>query len=581
MAWVEVDSNLIPQTSLHLLIVEDTPADAELLVMTLETAGVTFSYDTADAAPQCQNLLQQYRYDAVLSDYRLPGFTGQQVLQWLHQSGQQIPLILVTGNLGEEAAVECIKAGMTDYVLKDRLFRLPMVLGRSLQEYNLRQQRQAAVAQLRQQAHREWFLNQMSRTLNSSLNPSDILQKIVHLTGECFEVDRVVLFSAQADQFRVLTEWRLNQQVVPLQGHDYSLATGFSSLPLVTPLAYCPIHAPNFSAMPHSLQRLQAIERAQVQSILQVPIWIHDTLFGGIALHTTLHQRCFTDAEIHLLKGIADHAAMALYNAQSYERLEQLVQERTQELEQAKLLAESANRAKSEFLAGVSHELRTPLSGILSLCQVLQQPFLGPLTPKQQQYVATIFNSGQHLLELINDLQDLGVVEAGRESLNLQPLLVEKICQTCLSLVRERARNRGLDVLLQIDPGVTTCVADERRLKQILFNLLANAVKFTESGSITLAVVSHSDSIEFRVVDTGIGIAEADQALIFEPFQQLNSRLKHSTEGTGLGLALARHLARLHGGDLTVFSIPERGSCFTVTLDQQLVTSNLPTSSIT
>lgn len=577
MPWVEVDANLIPQTHLHLLIVEDTPADAELLVMALETAGVKFTYDTADLAAVCLELLERHRYHAVLSDYRLPGFTGQQVLEWLHQSGQEIPLILVTGNLGEEAAVECIKAGMTDYVLKDRLFRLPMVLGRSLQEYNLRQQRQAAVAQLRQQAQREQFLNQISRTLNSSLDPTDILHKIVHLTGDCFEVDRVVIFSVDQQRSQVLTEWRVNDQVIPLQGNDYGLAASLDDLPLVSPLAYCPLHAPNYAALPHSLSRLQAIEQAQIQSVLQVPIWIHDRLFGGLALHTTSHQRCFSDAEIHLLKGIADHAAMALYNAQSYERLEQLVQERTRELEQAKVLAESASRAKSEFLAGVSHELRTPLTGILSLCQVLQQPFLGPLTPKQQQYIATISASGQHLLELINDLLDLGMVEAGRETLNFQSLSVEKLCQTCLSLVRERARSRGLDIGLKLGPEVTTCVADERRLKQILFNLLANAVKFTESGSITLEVAASSDTVQFQVIDTGIGIAAADQDIIFEPFQQLNSRLKHTAEGTGLGLALARHLARLHGGDLTVFSVPDRGSCFTVTLNQPSVAAQRST----
>lgn len=240
-------------------------------------------------------------------------------------------------------------------------------------------------------------------------------------------------------------------------------------------------------------------------------------------------------------------------------------------------VAQAKIRAKTEFLAHITHELRTPLNGILGMSQMLQRQIFGALNPKQQDYLKRIYGSGEHLLELIDDILDLSKVEAGKEQLKLAPISVTDVCQSCLKLVQERAFDKGLQLTSDIEPEAKICIADKRRLKQMLINLLSNAVKFTPSGSISLIVRQLPDGIYFTVADTGIGIPPEDMHLLFQPFQQLDNQLKLDVKGTGLGLALTRNLARLHGGDVTAKSTLGKGSQFTIFLPQ-VPTGYVPSS---
>lgn len=254
-------------------------------------------------------------------------------------------------------------------------------------------------------------------------------------------------------------------------------------------------------------------------------------------------------------------------------RLEQLVKQRTEELETQQLIAEAANQAKTEFLANMSHELRTPLTSIIGMSSLLDKQIFGSLNDKQQQYVSIISTCSYQLLDLINDLLDLAKIEAGREELNLEAIAIEEVCQNCLSLIRQQAINRGLQLKLVIETDLIICIADKRRLKQILLNLLSNAIKFTDAGSITLSVNKGLGYLQFAVIDTGIGISQEGLGDLFQPFQQLDGSINRKYEGTGLGLALTRNLAQLHGGDITVESELRCGSCFTFLLP--LLPSNI------
>ena len=226
---------------------------------------------------------------------------------------------------------------------------------------------------------------------------------------------------------------------------------------------------------------------------------------------------------------------------------------------------EAASRHKTQFLANMSHELRTPLNAIIGFSQVLREKMFGELNEKQADYLDDILSSGQHLLNLINDILDLSKVEAGRMELQASAFPLAEVVENSLSMVRERATRQGVALLTHVDPSVGLLDADERKIKQILFNLLSNAVKFTpDGGQVTLAARTVDDSVEIAVADTGVGIGAEEQARIFDEFYQVGPGT--TQEGTGLGLALTRRLVELHHGQLRVESAPGEGSTFTVVL---------------
>ncbi len=242
------------------------------------------------------------------------------------------------------------------------------------------------------------------------------------------------------------------------------------------------------------------------------------------------------------------------------QRLEKLVESRTEELREL-------NRHKSEFLANMSHELRTPLNAIIGFSEVMISGMAGPQSDKQREFCADIRDSGKHLLSLINDILDLSKVEAGRMELDVTRFDVPQALANACALVRGRAEGHAIQLETLIAENVGEFEGDERKFKQIVLNLLTNAIKFTpEGGSVALAAQRSDGAYVFSVKDTGIGIAAEDQERVFEEFRQVGVDSARKAEGTGLGLSLTKRLVELHGGRISIESAPGHGSTFTFNL---------------
>ena len=226
---------------------------------------------------------------------------------------------------------------------------------------------------------------------------------------------------------------------------------------------------------------------------------------------------------------------------------------------------QAADQLKSEFIANVSHELRTPLNTVIGFGEILVNQYFGDLNTRQREYAEGILESSHILLHLIDDILDLATIEAGHMALALKPIDVYAMLDGVAKLARHRAREKELTLELECEPDVGVIVADERRIRQVLFNLVSNAIKFTPPGGrITLGAAKSGDQIDLTVADTGIGIPEEEQAIAFDRFSK--GRAGHHQQGAGLGLALVKSFIELHGGQIDLVSIADRGTTVTCRL---------------
>ncbi|AKG21693.1 hybrid histidine kinase/response regulator HrmK [Calothrix sp. 336/3] len=242
------------------------------------------------------------------------------------------------------------------------------------------------------------------------------------------------------------------------------------------------------------------------------------------------------------------------------------LEENCQNLHNFNQQLERTNQLKNQFLANTSHEIRTPLSSIIGFTHLLLAQGYDPERERHREYLNIIQSSGNHLLALINDILDLSKIEANQLEVQWETVEVPLLCRNTLALVKEKAANKGLKISLDLEPQVTNFIADPLRLKQMLLNLLFNALKFTNQGRVGLEVKTHGSFIYFTVWDTGAGIPPEHQAELFQPYFQIVNSATSREEGTGLGLAVTRKLAELHGGWIKVESELNQGSRFTIGL---------------
>ncbi len=304
--------------------------------------------------------------------------------------------------------------------------------------------------------------------------------------------------------------------------------------------------------------RTEAQRRIGFRTMLGVPMFREGEPIGVLAFWRNEVQP-FVASEVRMAASFADAAVIAIENV----RLFREIQDKSRQLE-------VANQHKSEFLANMSHELRTPLNAIIGFSEVLIERMFGELNDKQDDYLKDILSSGRHLLMLINDILDLAKVEAGRMELDPGRFHVPTALSNAMTLVRERAQRHGIALGIEVDPALDEIVADERKFKQILLNLLTNAVKFTpDGGRVDVIARRTGNDLEVAVRDTGIGIAKEDQDAVFEEFRQVGRHYTNKQEGTGLGLTLTRRFVELHGGRIWLESEPGQGSTFSFTIPYQ------------
>ncbi len=444
---------------------------------------------------------------------------------------------------------------------------------------------------LQQRARGLTLLSELADALHSSLDFEEVTEKAVLLVVNQTEFTAGAIFLAQPERgvmslvshvnfpaplVKAAQELRLDQ-TIPSPSIEKGEITVIAEL----------------EKAEHMTPELrQALLDAGFRMLIAVPLICHQEILGVLSLLGRQSEIVAQDERSTLL-AVGRTIALAMANARYVDRIEaevavrrqaeralveerallaRRIVERTSDLRAANLELAQAIKAKDEFLANMSHEFRTPLNAILGISGALEEGAYGPMAPAQRQALRNIIDSAQHLLSLINDILDLSKMGAGKFSLDIGPVEVKALCESSLQMVSQIARNKKVSLHFENDSRVQLIHADGRRMRQVLVNLLGNAVKFTPpGGSVGLEV--HGDLeekvVRFIVWDTGIGINRETMQRLFHPFEQGEQGLMREYDGTGLGLALLHRMVELHGGSIAVESEPGRGSRFTVALAWQ------------
>ena len=407
-------------------------------------------------------------------------------------------------------------------------------------------------------------LSKVGETVSSSLDPQEVLSSIVkhavELSGT--EGGSIFEFDDESEEFQIRTAYGTGQELL----HAIrSIKVGLhDTLVGRAALSGTSLGVPDISRAP-SDAHLNELARAGWRSMLAVPLVRENRILGALVVRRRITGE-FSEQVTDLLETFASQSALAIHNARLFQELAL----KTHELE-------IASRHKSEFLASMSHELRTPLNAVIGFSEVLLDRLFGEVNDKQVEYLEDIRDSGRHLLELLNEILDLSKVEAGRMELELGDASLREALEHGVAMVRERASRQGLSLDVAVDPGVDVVVADPLRLKQVILNLLTNAVKFTPSGGRVEARARRvGGEVQVSVEDSGIGIAEDQLERIFESFQQGPRSVSGAAEGTGLGLTLSKRIVELHGGRLWVESRLGHGSTFTFAIPGAISTPSEP-----
>jgi GAF domain-containing protein len=386
----------------------------------------------------------------------------------------------------------------------------------------------------------------------SAFDLQPVLETLVESAGRLCQAENVQIFLRHDALYRLVAH---NGFSPDYQAYvrEHPIAPGRGTLVARTALEVAPVHIPDVLADPeytwHKGRRL-----AGFRAMLGVPL-LRDGSCVGVMAMTRATPQPFTARQIELVSTFADQAVIAIENVRLFDE----IQDKSRQLEEA-------SKHKSQFLANMSHELRTPLNAILGYTELILDNIYGDTPDRMRDVLDRIQRNGKHLLGLINDVLDLSKIEAGQLTLALTDYSIRDVVQSVFSAVEPLAVNKNLAFKVEVPPDLPVGRGDERRLTQVLLNLVGNAIKFTDKGEVAILAESNNGSFTIAVRDTGPGIARADQGKIFEEFRQADDSLTRKKGGTGLGLSISKRIIEMHGGRLWVDSEPGQGSTFSFTV---------------
>lgn len=629
-----MDGNKVNQP-LRILLIEDNDTDAELVMSQLESENIGI-LRRVETANQFTVALKNHEWDLVLADYSVTDFPTLEALKIVRNLATDIPFIIVARTVGETKAIEMMKAGANDFVLKTDLSRLVPCLHRELAEAQNRAARRMAEGRLKS---RELELSALLENAYNGIITTDVQGRIIEFNRAAEEI-----FGVSRDEVLGTGLWHLLDPNKKLNAQDKSVSKSMMEISLRSANGseiHLEISVLQMAVAEQTLlsyfirdvtetknQRLALLEseanfRKLADSMPQI-VWTSDEHNRITYANQRWYEYAGLTAEASLKSNIeklvfeedlqstvdAYKAATAGSGAMTVEaRLRQsdgsyrwflirstAVRDRNdritrwygtatdiheqklaaEELQHAKNVAENANRAKSNFLANMSHEIRTPLGAILGFAELMADP----QQPMQErlEYIEIIKRNGDQLSRVISEILDLSKVESDRLQIERIPISLPELLKDVTTLLSLQAQEKNLTLNLKFDRNLPAeIVSDPTRLRQILINIVGNAIKFTEKGDITLSATPLKpdgdvpECIRFTVTDTGLGISSEQAKNLFEAFMQADSSMTRKYGGTGLGLALSRKLAKALGGDLKLEqSVLGKGSTFTFTIESGL-----------
>jgi GAF domain-containing protein len=426
----------------------------------------------------------------------------------------------------------------------------------AIENVRLFQELQARTRELARSVEELKALGEVSRAVSSTLDLETVLSTIVaravQLSGTSGGV--IYEYDEATQQLHLRATHRMEEELVKtVLAAPIRLGEGATGKAVATRAAVQVSDA--LDDREYAVTRIRAIfERLGYRSLLAVPLLLEQRTMGALTVWRR-EAGAFAPEVVNLLQTFATQSVLAIQNARLFREIEA----KSRELE-------VASRHKSQFLANMSHELRTPLNAILGYTELILDGIYGEAPEKIRDVMGRVEKSGRHLLGLINDVLDLSKIEAGQLTLALNNYSMKEVVQTVFTAVEALAAEKKLALKISVPPDLPPGTGDERRLSQVLLNLVGNAIKFTEAGEVRIDAITRDGEFVVSVSDTGPGIAPADQQKIFEEFQQADSSTTRKKGGTGLGLSIARRIIELHGGRLWVESSPGKGSTFSFTL---------------